>query len=315
MKIILDTDIDTDCDDAGALAILHHLANRRKAEILGVVCSIPIPSCVSCVRAINHWYKRPDLPVAMVSPEAWERNPSRDSYLALRATAGSKGMLYNDKIGSEFKKTHDFKTPDAVQLYRQLLSEQPQKSVTICAIGTLTALAELLVSGPDEISPFTGRELVAQKVRGLVSMAGATYPEGKDGFNWRMDLPSAASVINAWPTPVAVQHLGSDVLTGRHFIARAPADNPVRQAYEIWLGSPHKARSSWDQLTLIYAVLGAGDIFTEKHALSLYLDCETAMHSWSPSKGGPERIYIDTIKDSRVLAATVEELMSSSLKM
>jgi len=315
MKLILDTDIDTDCDDAGALAVLHHLANQGKAEILGIVCSIPIPACVSCIRAINQWYKRPDIPVAMVSPEAWESNPSHDNYLEHRKFLVRQGRLYNEQIATEFNKSSDFETPDAVKLYRKLLSEQSNKSVTICAIGTLTALAGLLHSDPDEISVLSGREMIAQKVRLLVSMAVASYPEGKDGFNWRMDLPSAATVVNEWPTPIAVQPAGGDVLTGRRFMAEAPADNPVRQAYTIWLGSKYKERSSWDQLTVIYAVNGAGDLFSEKSSLSLSLDSETGMHRWFLSEGEPERIYIDTVADSNVLSSTVEELMISSVKL
>ena len=314
MKLILDTDIDTDCDDAGALAVLHHLANLGKVEILGIVCSIPEPACVACVRAINHWYKRPDLRVAMVSPAAWERNPSYAEYLAHRAALDREGRLYNAQIGSEYIETHNFATPNAARLYRELLSAQPDHSVTICAIGTLTALAALLRSGPDDISALSGRALVAQKVRLLVSMALGIYPEGKDSFNWRMDLPSAAVVVNAWPSPLAVQPLGSDVLTGRRFMAAAPADNPVRQAYELWLGSPDKDRPSWDLLTVLYAVNGAGDLFTEKPGLSLFLDSETGMHRWTLSAGQPERIYLDARVDSRVLSSTVEDLMIASLK-
>ena len=33
--IIFDTDMDTDCDDAGALAILYEYVKRQKAELLG----------------------------------------------------------------------------------------------------------------------------------------------------------------------------------------------------------------------------------------------------------------------------------------
>jgi inosine-uridine nucleoside N-ribohydrolase len=36
VKIILDTDIGPDCDDAGAIAVLHTLATQGAAEILGI---------------------------------------------------------------------------------------------------------------------------------------------------------------------------------------------------------------------------------------------------------------------------------------
>ena len=51
MSLILDTDIDTDCDDAGALAVLHALQSRRQATILGVICSVSYACCAATVGA------------------------------------------------------------------------------------------------------------------------------------------------------------------------------------------------------------------------------------------------------------------------
>ena len=63
-RIILDTDMDGDCDDASALAILHALANRGECTILGIVVSAPpVEGAVGTVRAINQACGRPDLPV------------------------------------------------------------------------------------------------------------------------------------------------------------------------------------------------------------------------------------------------------------
>lgn len=36
VKILFDTDIGCDCDDAGALALLHRLCDRGEAELLAV---------------------------------------------------------------------------------------------------------------------------------------------------------------------------------------------------------------------------------------------------------------------------------------
>ena len=51
--LILDTDIDTDCDDAGALAVLHALADRGEVEIAGVVCDVGNPWAAACAAAVN----------------------------------------------------------------------------------------------------------------------------------------------------------------------------------------------------------------------------------------------------------------------
>ncbi len=63
VRILFDTDLQTDCDDAGALAILHALADAGEAEILGLVVSSGDPWAAGCADAINTWYGRPDLPV------------------------------------------------------------------------------------------------------------------------------------------------------------------------------------------------------------------------------------------------------------
>src|SRR3954467_13772084 len=63
VKIIFDTDMDSDCDDVGALAVLHALADNGEADILATVVSTPTAWPPPCVDAINTYYARPDLPI------------------------------------------------------------------------------------------------------------------------------------------------------------------------------------------------------------------------------------------------------------
>jgi len=63
-SVILDTDIGSDCDDAGALAVLHALADAGELEILGVVFSSGKNRYgVGTCDAINTYYGRGDLPL------------------------------------------------------------------------------------------------------------------------------------------------------------------------------------------------------------------------------------------------------------
>jgi hypothetical protein len=66
-SIILDTDMLTDCDDAGALALLHALADNGEARILGVVLNGQDVHGKhgAVVSAINHYYGRGDLPIGV----------------------------------------------------------------------------------------------------------------------------------------------------------------------------------------------------------------------------------------------------------
>ena len=179
-------------------------------------------------------------------------------------------------------------------------------------------LSALLESEPDRYSTLSGKELVASRVVQLVSMARASYPKGHDGFNWNMDFPAAAHVMEQWPSPVAVQESGKDVMTGAKMMADLPEDHPVARAYSLWLGNwqdgKNENRSSWDQLTLLYAVDGAGDRFLETTGQSLVLDRETGTHQWLASAEGPGRTHVKRLAASEALVAYVERWMSGCMQ-
>ena len=165
-RIILDTDISSDVDDVGAVAVLHALANQGKVDILATMVSSGDPWSSPCLDALNTWFGRPEIPVGVI------KEPT--------VTHESK---YTREIASTYP--HDLQTadraPDAVDLYRQILSSQPDNSVIIITVGYLTNLKNLLNSGPDSISPLTGIELVRQKVKQLVCMGGGKTPKGANG--------------------------------------------------------------------------------------------------------------------------------------
>ena len=62
--------------------------------------------------------------------------------------------------------------PDALQVYRSTLSQVPENSVTLVAIGFATTMLELLESPGDIWSPLSGKELVNKKLKKLIYMGG-----------------------------------------------------------------------------------------------------------------------------------------------
>ncbi len=317
-KLIFDTDIDTDCDDTGALAILHNFAGLGEVEILGVMCSIPKRACALCASAINEAYGLGNVPVGLVRVDEWESAPRYSAYQGmLQYVADQEKLFYNEAIGGDWERGNPgIEYPDSTTLYRQILADADHGSVTICAVGTLTALQQLLDSPRDDISPLSGRDLIAAKVDRLVTMALGVYPSGADGFNWKMDTIGAATVLNKWPTPVTVSELGGEVLVGPKFIAAAPEGHPVRRAFEIWLsnwGQP-AGRPSWDQIALIRAVRGCGEIFVEHGGLGLRFDAETGEHEWLHEHASPERSWIEATVTDGKLVEVVESLMIESLR-
>src|SRR5690625_1456520 len=63
VPVIFDTDMATDCDDAGALAMLHTLVDRGEAELLATLVNNRGEHSAGATAAINAWYGRASIPV------------------------------------------------------------------------------------------------------------------------------------------------------------------------------------------------------------------------------------------------------------
>jgi hypothetical protein len=311
-SVILDTDMDTDCDDASALAVLHALASLGECNLLAVIVSAPpVELGVGAVRAINHACGRPNLPVGAAND-----SPDESSWRSYREHRRllSEGLIegfqpYNHVVtaSSGLEQTP---ATDAVTLYRSLLANAPDGSVTICAIGTLNSLAQLLHSQADTISPLSGPEIVALKVERLVSMAIADFPFGFDGFNWRMHLESAAHVLHDWPTPLVVSSRGDHVLTGSRFCELAPPQHPVRIAYETFLAGQDSNRPSWDQIAVLTAVRPEDSgIYSLSEPHSITLDATSGRHDWHEYLAGFPRFYTQSQMPDSDLEQILDELL------
>ena len=165
--MILDTDMGSDVDDVGAVAVLHALANRGEAKILAMGVSIKNPWTPLCLDALNTYFHRPEIPLGVVKGAA--------------LTDSSK---YARQIAQEYP--HSLQSadslPDAALLYRKILARQPDGSVVMISIGTLTNLRNLLQTARRRIQP-------AQPVWNSSSKKSAR------GFAWGARFPRAANSI------------------------------------------------------------------------------------------------------------------------
>ena len=313
IDIIYDTDMHSDCDDAGALAVLHAFADEGLVTILGVVHTSPAPYGPQCVTAINGYYDRGDIPVGGMTWKDYATAPHYEKYRKGAAYIENSGRDYLPVIAREFPLKSERIILDSVLLYRKLLSGVDDNSVVICAVGQLTGLAGLLESEGDGFSPLSGLELVKQKVRLLVTMARGDWPEGRDTFNWICDIPSAAKVINNWPVAMAVMPHGETILTGGKLVAESPKENPVRRIYEIYVKKEDHLRSSWDQCAVYYAVKGPDALFKPRTGRILQMDPKTGKHNWVPDDTS-EQVYIEQQADDETVAAVIEELMCRTPK-
>jgi hypothetical protein len=240
-RVIFDTDVGGDVDDAGALAVLHALADRGEIEILAIGVVIGHPAGVRFVDAVNTWYGRADLPVGTIKNGA---PYDRDEYMA------SIVAEYPHDLAQEA-------APDVVKLYRQVLAKQPDRSVTLIVVGPATNVRDLLKSGADEHSPLSGVELVRQKVKfyGAGGNGEAGLPNGKCGFNYQTDIPAAQGELQLMPADFPMVYAGGSGKTlkvGSSY-RRAKPDHIVRRSYEAYYKGEAQDRQTWDQLRVLYA--------------------------------------------------------------
>jgi pyrimidine-specific ribonucleoside hydrolase len=247
VSIIFDSDIGPDYDDVGAITLLHAFADKGEAKILATVACNKYPNAATVLSVFNTYFKRPDLPIGV--PKG-------------NAVNISDGQHWSDSIVAKY--LHNIhsndEAEDAIKVYRKVLSQQADNSVTIVTVGFLTNLANLMQSKPDEYSQLDGMTLIKQRVKRLVSMAGK-FPEGKE-FNIQMDSAASQIVFDKWPTEVIFSgfEIGEKIKTGLPLVQNSSLKNsPVKDVFSICLPMAQEdnyGRSSWDETAVLVAVKG-----------------------------------------------------------
>jgi hypothetical protein len=312
VPVIFDTDMDLDCDDAGALAVLHALMDLGEAEILGIVVDVPVEASARCVMIINDYYNRIDVPVGLLEDNTFETNPKYDLYRETRQLMSEYRDNYTKRVVEQFcnDSIKNQTIWEAASLYRHLLSKAEINSVVIVAVGLLSALRELLESKPDKYSQLNGIDLVKRKVKKLVSMGIGKYPEGIAEFNWRMDWESAQKVIHNWPTPLVVQSYGTEFFTGNKLSIKTPESNPVRMCYELYLRGPRRGNASWDPITALYGVRGSEPYLDEKHGYRLILEQKQWKNHWIADESNEyNHSFLELRSPKITLKKTIENLI------
>ena len=254
VKIIFDTDFALDVDDAGALAVLQHLADLGECDILGIVVSSSADSydgkwAVPCIDAINEWYGRKNIPIGVFRGINPIKNDSSKYVQQVQAAFPHQIQSGTDVM-------------EGYKLYRKILSQQPDSSVIIVSVGFLNNLEKLLKSGPDSISRLTGMELVSRKVKEWSCMGGS-YPEGKEEFNLATYPQASAYVLKNWPGKATFGgfELGSKVWTGAILNKLYRKEqNPVAMCF--FYRDKYANNQSWDELQVLYAVRGLSSYFS-----------------------------------------------------
>lgn len=300
-KIIFDTDMGPDYDDVGAIALLHALADKGECEILATVSSNSHPSVAPTIEALNRFYGKENLAIGI---------PDKPG---VNFTANNN---WNDSLLSKFAPDLRFKTeyPSASEIYRKILSQQPDNSVTIVTVGFTTNLSNLLKTKGDKHSPLSGIDLVNKKVKKWVAMAGH-FPEGRE-FNVFTDSTSSSHAFDNWPTTILLSgfEIGEHILTGGKLAQLDPQNNPSSWAYKYNLATfadvPSKKRMSWDQTAVLCAIHDPERYFYVCGPGKIIVN-DIGNNHWEPNVGENHYFLVHKHPYQKV-ADTIDSLMTYS---
>lgn len=283
--VVFDTDMGSDCDDAGALALLHALADAGEVRILGVVFSSGTNRYgAGTCDAINTYYGRGDLPLGQY--QGTDVGDPTDSYTKRIAT--DTRTFGHDIVD---------RAPDLVDVYRSILDSQPDGGVTLVTVGHPHGLVHLLRSDG-------GEKLVKAKVKRWVAM-------GMGGWNFQQMGMSAycEELLAKWPVPFYISPTGEAILTGHRLLPQTPAENPVREAYRLWGKGTAitEGRSSWDQVAVLAAVRPG---LFETESTGRVERLADGKIVWNPDEDHPLHHLVTPRPSNEEMARIVEDLMS-----
>jgi len=282
-KVIFDTDMGSDCDDAGALAVLHALADAGEVRILGVIFSSGRNKFgVGTCDAINTYYGRGDLPLGQY--KGADVGDTSDSYSMQIAT-------------NTVRFGHDIvdNAPELVSIYRMILEAEPDRSVTLLTVGHPHGLVHLMRDA-------RGAELVRAKVERWVAM-------GLGGWNFEQCGMSAYSeeLLQTWPAPFYLSPAGADIITGNRLLPGTPDCNPVREAYRLWNTALADGRSSWDQVATLFVARPA--LFKVEHHGRVERTPQGPI-VWNTKVDNPKHHMVTPRIPSAEIAEIIETLMA-----
>lgn len=300
ISVIYDTDMGPMIDDVAGIAMLHAFADKGEAEILATIASNRHSNVAQVIDVFNTYYGRTKIPLGV------PRGPAVESL-----DFGSMMGGWTNYIVQNYPSTvrSNEVAYDAVDLYRKILSEQENKSVTTITVGFLTNIADLLASGPDEHSNLNGIELVEQKVNRLVAMAG-TFPSGYE-YNLYKDTRASKIAFQYWPTEIIFSgfEIGREVRTGMPLINNTDIKNsPIRETFRMKLDDD---RSSFDQTAVLVAVRGAAPFYELKPG-RITVDID-GQNGWDESGSG--HYYLIEKMDPEDVAEIINDLIQHEPKL
>ncbi|MBD1423079.1 nucleoside hydrolase [Sphingobacterium chuzhouense] len=308
-KVILDTDMGNDIDDALALDMLYKYADQRKVNLLAIMNNKQSDYSTRFIDLMSTWYGYKKIPIGRI-----EKGVFINDYVDY-----SKNMVeYNDttKLYKYSIERHD-ELLEAHELYRKILAKQKDQSVVVISVGFSTNLARLLQSNPDKHSPLSGLELVARKVKYLSVMAGSFGERKRAEFNVIHDRPAAQYVMANWPTGIVLSpfEVGTSVIYPATTIEQDfdwTANHPLVDAYKKYRSFPYN-RPTWDLTSVYYVVEQEENLLNISKSGTLKVDDEGFTH-FSEQTNGKHYVLSITTDNAKLLQRYFIDLIKQKPK-
>jgi inosine-uridine nucleoside N-ribohydrolase len=289
MKVILDTDIGDDIDDAWALAFL---ISHQDFEPLGVTIAhgnTPARAPIAC--KMLYLAGRSYIPVVLG-----------------RKTGNSVSYQYT--WAEDFEKVKPVRT-DAASFLVEMARRYPGE-VTLIAVGPLQNVADAL-----RLEPQLGKYL-----KRVVLMSGCVYGTATDPAKPVPEYNVYASTIDSQLVygaglPLAIVPLDS---TTRVQLAEeereqvrkydSPLTHAIEALYRLWIASPRSRMTLHDQLAVAEAAR-PGAFFGKKETLGIVVD-DQGFTRLDPAKGKPVVVCLEPKRDD-ILRYYISELTSQRL--
>lgn len=304
VNVILETDIGNDVDDALALGLAYNYVDAGKMNLLAITINKEGSAPGEFVDIMNTFYGHPEIPIGVI------RNGAYCEDDAVNYAKAVVDMKNEDGTPAFARSITDYDSlDDAPTLYRKILPTQEDNSVVIVSVGFSTNLIKLLETQADEYSPLSGRELVKQKVKLLVTMAGNFENEEFHEYNVMKDIPAAKVIFETWPTPVVTSpfELGIQTCYPASSIEKDfdwAELNPIVEAYKSYLPMPYD-RPMWDPTALMYAVEGEKWFTMSPNGQISITDKGSTLFIATPD-GDRKYMMVDTLQAKAIIEHFVE---------
>ncbi len=296
VNVIFETDMGNDIDDAMALDMLYKWVDDGKVNLLAIMINKEGTPPAEFIDIMNTFYGH-QVPIGLRSGDAPARIGGVNFAEVISQMRDSSGA----PVFARSLKGYD-NLPDAVSLYRDILSGMPDKSVKIISVGFLGNLGKLLKSE---------RSLIEKKVISLTTMGGwLTAPNAE--FNINGDLDASRRVFADWPTEIVTSpfEVGAAICYPGESIEKDldwGIPHPMREGYLAYCPMPHD-RPCWDLTAALYAVEGA-EWFTVSEPGIIDVS-EDGLTTFTPQSAGRQRYLSVTPEQAAAIREHFVEIIT-----